>query len=417
MSRCHYYAAVLALLTVLSPAAAPTTQQLQRAFAGLDALMGTFWSRENAYLMEEAPARSGPQREGLLGFWNYQESIHAMALGARLAPASRYAATLQQLVSAQQAQGGRQRGTGASGWQRQFYDDMNWAVLALIAAFDATAEPSYLRTARAIFHNITVAATRDCGGGVWWDTKHTEKATASNAGPALSGALLHARTPAGENVLPPSSYLAWAERVYAHWNRTMSDPQTGAVTDHIAVNMTAGTCAKVHWSFTYNEGLMLGAATALGASSNSSAAAAVYAADAARFAYHLVHKQTKGGVLFDACETRCSSCCDCQSFKGIAARELARWLQAQPAPAAPAPSVLPASSGPSSSARPLRDEVEALLGASAEAVWAGRSASPTSPSLPLFSAGWLQPVTCIANAAAHTSGTLALLSDAIVRQS
>eukprot|EP01047_Picozoa_sp_COSAG01_P133286 COSAG01_NODE_63260_length_280_cov_2.828729_1_plen_54_part_01 len=54
MSRCHYYAAVLALLTVLSPAAAPTTQQLQRAFAGLDALMGTFWSRENAYLMEEA---------------------------------------------------------------------------------------------------------------------------------------------------------------------------------------------------------------------------------------------------------------------------------------------------------------------------------------------------------------------------
>ena len=61
--------------------------------------------------------------------------------------------------------------------------------------------------------------------------------------------------------------------------------------------------------------------------------------------------------------------------------------------------------------------VQALLGASAEAVWAGRSASPTSPSLPLFSAGWLQPVTCIANAAAHTSGTLALLSDAIVRQS
>ncbi len=60
---------------------------------------------------------------------------------------------------------------------------------------------------------------------------------------------------------------------------------------------------------------MLGAATVLG-----------HAADAARFASHLVMNQTVGAVLFDGCETSCE-CCDCQSFKGIAIRELARWLR------------------------------------------------------------------------------------------
>ena len=33
----------------------------ERAFAGLDALMAIFWSKENGYLMEEVPSTSGPQ--------------------------------------------------------------------------------------------------------------------------------------------------------------------------------------------------------------------------------------------------------------------------------------------------------------------------------------------------------------------
>ena len=65
-----------------------------------------------------------------------------------------------------------------------------------------------------------------CGGGVWWDKHHTQKATASNAGPALSAALLYTDT--GEQ-----SYLDWASKVYSFWNKTMTDPRTGAVTDHL----------------------------------------------------------------------------------------------------------------------------------------------------------------------------------------
>lgn len=76
------------------------------------------------------------------------------------------------------------------------------------------------------------------------------------------------------------SYLEFAGMVYHFWNKTMTDSATGEVTDHYTVphrttnaatdgNSNADAqatqpCEKVSWSFTYNEGLMLGAATALG---------------------------------------------------------------------------------------------------------------------------------------------------------
>jgi predicted alpha-1,6-mannanase (GH76 family) len=150
---------------------------------------------------------------------------------------------------------------------------------------------------------------------VWWNRKHEEKATASNAGPALSAALLYGHT--GD-----ASTLAWAERVYGFWNGSMTDAASGAVTDHYKTEN--GSCTEVGWSFTYNEGLMLGAATAL---ANATSAPA-YSRDAARFAGHLVLVQTRDRILFDGCEGQCT-CCDCQSFKGIAVRELARWVGAE----------------------------------------------------------------------------------------
>ena len=111
--------------------------------------------------------------------------------------------------------------------------------------------------------------------------------------------------------------------------------------------MDAATCSKHEELFTYNEGLMLGAATAL---ANATASPA-YAADAARFAKHLVEKQTElklGRVLVDSCDWGESPCHDCSQFKGIAYRELARWLRS--------------GLGPSST---LQDRVRTLLDDSA----------------------------------------------------
>jgi hypothetical protein len=58
--------------------------------------------------------------------------------------------------------------------------------------------------------------------------------------------------------------------------------------------------------FSYNEGLMLGAAAALGAAAGTPAALrGAYGRDAARFAGHLLNVQTAVGVLYDACESEC----------------------------------------------------------------------------------------------------------------
>lgn len=330
----------------------------------------------------------------LTGYWNYQEALHAVALGAALDP-EKYSAWVRQLVDAQFIQG--------TGWSVDYYDDMNWAVLALLAAHDARLDGAqdYLNLARKVFGLVSAAWDDSvCGGGVWWDKMHTQKATASNAGPALSAALLFKAT-------SNTTYLEWGQRVYLFWNATMTDPQTGAVTDHYNAggtppspapppihhncshtedccgdlprgspaynkcatpsgcesrgccwdqnspphnwcsgkpNVSSPTrrvrntesCSLNHASWTYNEGLMLGAATALAAaaaSSNGSTSAALqgrYGADAARFASHLVSAQTEqkeGRVLVDSCDWGETPCHDCSQFKGIAYRELGRWLR------------------------------------------------------------------------------------------
>ena len=124
-----------------------------------------------------------------------QEGMHAVALGAELLDAAKYAPWLARMVAAQVAQGGRQAGTGAGGWGRAFFDDMNWAVLALAAAHAATDDGAYLAAAEGVFRNVSAGwDTSACGGGVWWNTGRSQKATASNAGPALAAALLHGRT-------------------------------------------------------------------------------------------------------------------------------------------------------------------------------------------------------------------------------
>ena len=213
-------AATLAV-AVVARVSAPSPTPTDKATAALDSLWSTFWSPAPvSYLLREAPAASrspglpglhvGAAAEGppLLPFWNYQEAVAAMALGAKLDYA-RYGPRVQAMVAGQARMGaGRQQGTGTGpgpsgtdGWTREYFDDMNWAVLALLSAHDAAAAAGdtsaahdYLNgagnsTARNIFGSMggrpfpqTVVSAwdaRDCGGGVFWDRNRTQKATAS----------------------------------------------------------------------------------------------------------------------------------------------------------------------------------------------------------------------------------------------
>ena len=136
--------------------------------------------------------------------------------------------------------------------------------------------------------------------------------------------------------------------------------------------------------------MQLGAATVLGNE-----------ADAARFATRLSTAHVKptdsasgSPVLFDGCEVSCTGF-DCPSFKGVAVRELTRWIKS------PLATKLPT----------LHASAKKILANSAAAVW--NNARADGQTGPLFSATWAKsasPACSKYNAAAHVSAVFALFS-------
>jgi len=237
-------------------------------------------------------------------YWIYAESYNAVIDGAWRTNNDNYKDLISEFYDTQNSQG----------WFRSYYDDENWMAMALIEAYQLTNTDSYLHTAEILVQNIMTAwDTTCCGshpGGIWWDTAHTQKATASNAGPVIACSLLYI-------VTKNTTYLDFAMKVYNYWNSTMINSQY-QVADHID---TSGSI--VWWQFTYDNGLMVGAAVSLYEATND----ASYLTQARNFASFMLSKEitqtTYGAVLYDGTNSGCSG--DCMQFKGPAFRYL-MWL-------------------------------------------------------------------------------------------
>ncbi len=298
---------------VVVPDANPDVRPLHEAAdSALEALMLGFWSGDRSYLRVSRDPSSGPT-----GYWIFAQGLDAIVDGVTRT-GGRYSGLIETFYRAQDA----------IGWTRDFYDDESWMALALLRAFDLTGKQEYLTRAESLFTDIMTTANDAscCGalkGGLWWDRPHTQKATASNAGAVVLAARLYART----NQAP---YLAFAKRVWSFWDDTMVDKTTHAVSDH--VNAPSG--AVVKYKFTYNEGIMIGAALALYEVTKEKP----YLDEAHAIAGYMVAKETIatsfGPVLFDGTESACTG--DCPQFKGIGYRYLAalNGVDARPAYAA-----------------------------------------------------------------------------------
>ncbi len=306
----------------------------------LETLLLRYWTPGAAYLGAIAPANGSVTQ-----YWTFAQALDAVLDGVERTNGARFTGWIEALYLAQDAKG----------WSRDYYDDENWMALALIRAYDLEHAPKYLAEAKALYADIEAAwDTTCCGahpGGIWWDRPHTQKATAANAGAVITGAQLAQRT--GD-----ASYLTFAKKVYAFWRANMVDPTTFAVSDHIAPNGTV-----TNYKFTYNEGLMIGAALALGE-----------ADDANHIADYMLAKETKAGILNDGTNTGCSG--DCQQFKGIGFRYLAQLGRA---------------------------DVDAMLAASAQSIWANARATDGR-----FAADWAGPPTPTSTIDADSSATMAL---------
>jgi predicted alpha-1,6-mannanase (GH76 family) len=267
-----------------------------RADRSLDDLISAFWNAGTKYFDAAEPSTGRST-----GYWTFAQAWDAVLDGAERTGLPRYQDQIATLYAAQ----------NAHGWSSNYYDDESWMCLALMRAYDLTAEKSYLDRALALYVDITAAwdATSAHPGGIWWNRAHTEKATASNAGPVIAGARLAART--GD-----AQHLTFARKVYDFWFMTMVNPANHQLADHINPDGTIG-----RGRLTYNEGLMAGAAfTLYGATKEQK-----FLDDAHAIAGALVKLDTKstsaGPVLADGTNTSCTG--DCPQWKGIGYRYLA----------------------------------------------------------------------------------------------
>lgn len=327
-----------------------------RADRALEALLLRYWDGSMEYLRADS---SGP---GPAGYWIFAQAFDAVLDGAERSSGARYSGTIETLFL----------GQSARGFSRGFFDDETWMALALIRAFDTTKRQKYLDEAAKLVDDVIANGWDQscCGpspGGVWWDRQHTQKATASNAGPAIAAVRLAARK-------GNPSYLAFAQKVYAHWHAHMVDGNTHQVADHIDPK---GGIAW--WRFTYNEGLMIGAAVDLYGATKDPA----YLADAQAIAGFLVAKESTpgpgGAVLFDGNNAKCAG--DCAAFKGIGARYLTALDGVSP-----------------------KQDYDGPLAASAAAIWT----TARDPGNTLFGVDWVEAPMPPIPLASDASATMAL---------
>lgn len=258
-----------------------------------EALFTRYWNGATRDLNDAYPS----DHKGA-GYWIYAQAFDAMLDAVQRSGNPKFKAHVATLYAARNARG----------WTRNWFDDENWMALALIRAYDVTHEAAYLARAESLFADIMQNGRTNTG--IWWDRAHTQKATASNFGPAITAARLNERT-------GKASYETDAREIYDYWYSTMVNRATGQVADHRKADGT------VDWrKFTYDTGLAIGASIELYRVTNN----AGYLSHAHAFGSYLIHDQVTtssyGSVLHD------NSCVgDCGVFKGIAFRFLTKLYE------------------------------------------------------------------------------------------
>lgn len=302
-------AALIAAAALAGAARPPTAPSVatshRRADAAIQSFLLKFWSPSRNYLNAAYPSNGR-----LTGYWTYANGWQAVIGNVERTHSRMYEGWIEAFYN----------GQNARGWSANYYDDENWMVLALLHANAVTHDPRYLDQAEALYADIEGGwDTSCCGsgpGGIWWDKAHTQKATASNAGPVISACQLYTAT-------RKPAYLSFAEQVYDYWWEHMVNPTSYQVADHINPDGRV-----VWWKFTYNEGLMIGAGRELYRVTHQ----ARYLTNADRVAGFMIQSEIEatrcGPVLFDGTNRTCKG--DAQQFKGVAYHSLTDLYAASP---------------------------------------------------------------------------------------
>ncbi len=187
----------------------------------------------------------------------------------------------------------------------EYIDDTGWWTLVWLQAYDITGNRNYLSMAETTTKYMLNYWDSQCGGGVYWSTAKTYKASIANELFLAATAGLHNRIPGD------TTYLGWAND---EWNWFKG---TGLITSNLVQDgLNVGGCSFSTAVYTYNQGVVLQGLAELSKATGD----AGLLTTARAIATAGTQKFNRNGVLYEGCEPNCTG--DGQSFKGIFIRYL-----------------------------------------------------------------------------------------------
>lgn len=262
----------------------------------------------------DALVRFYDQRTGVwptTGWWNSANALTALTDYMVSSGDRRYAWVVANTYT-------KKRNAAQGNFINEFVDDTGWWTLAWIRAYDLTGDRRYLDTARRGVDFMWRYHDDVCGGGLWWTVNREYKNAVASELFVKAAAELDDRLGGG------TPYL---ERAVSVWNWFDA---SGMVNDDLLVNdgLQPGSCRNNGGTtWTYNQGVVLGALVALAHSTGDDA----YLDKARELADASATSETLhvDGVLTEPCE---ATGCDVNgtSFKGIYVRNLGELDRALP---------------------------------------------------------------------------------------
>jgi predicted alpha-1,6-mannanase (GH76 family) len=203
-----------------------------------------------------------------------------------------------------------------------FFDDDGWWAIVWIKAYDLSKQQAYLDMAKTIFERMAASWDSKCNGGIYWRNNPKDKKNAiSNSLFMKVAASLHLRTPGD---MGAGSYLDWAERTWTWFKGTGMLRSDKLVIDTLD-DLT--TCKAEGGTFSYNQGVLVGALVDLAASTGD-AALLDEASAIARATMTSTALTNSDGIMVEPCgiDTK-----DCWQFKGVFFRHLLELYRVRPA--------------------------------------------------------------------------------------
>ncbi|ANI90065.1 hypothetical protein A9P82_12690 [Arachidicoccus ginsenosidimutans] len=199
-------------------------------------LINNFWNPTPGYF-NESTASSGFQ------YWPQAHGLDVLIDAFNRSKSSTYSDYINKWYTGVQ----QKNGNTFIGF---YYDDMGWNALAVLRAYQATNDEKFKDAANTIWTDIKGGWSDELGGGIYWNKDKKFKNTPANGPACIFAVRLYEE-------FKDQSNLDWAVKDYNWLKDSLTDPN-GFVYDGINTDGSRSSSA-----FTYNQGLMIGAANEL----------------------------------------------------------------------------------------------------------------------------------------------------------